>query len=174
MCKSEMLSGINSELSTYPIWYYKKIYPVDIDYVVCNLLKKVFVVEIDKTKYEIRFESTEDFIINKNIKNIDPQNPYLSPCSIVEKGFMKSKWFVVSDEDTTVEVKLEFIKNTDIYKKQECIELHKKFLISFIEVYDVIPKSQKQKYISTIENCTLEEVEMLREHLSNKFKEIGN
>lgn len=43
------------ERNEYPIWYYKELESVDVDYVIWNLLKKKFVVETEGSKHEILF-----------------------------------------------------------------------------------------------------------------------
>ena len=53
----------------YPIWYYKQLYEVDIDYVITYMLTDniSFVVDIKGDKYEIMFGKNRKNEIEKNI-----------------------------------------------------------------------------------------------------------
>ena len=49
----------------YPIWFYKKLKEVNIDYVIAYMLTAKFVVDIEGEKYEITFGKNKKHIRTK-------------------------------------------------------------------------------------------------------------
>lgn len=48
-----------STINDYPIWFYKELEEVDISYVIFNLLKETFVVEINNKKNSNNFRQKQ-------------------------------------------------------------------------------------------------------------------
>lgn len=78
-------------------WQTKELMPVeDLSYVISNLLKENFVVEIKGHKYDISFgKSTETGDISYSWSS--SPSPHLTSWKIIEEAFRNGKWFVVEE-----------------------------------------------------------------------------
>jgi len=86
--KTEFNKGLHN-------WQCKKLIPIEsMDYVILNLLKKCFVVEIDGHMYDIAFGKNEESGEIGYSWSSSP-SPHLMSFEIVEKAFRVGKWFVV-------------------------------------------------------------------------------
>lgn len=149
----------------HPIWYYKKLEPIDIDYVIMNLLKENFVVEINNHKYEITFGINKADEIGFNIKWDEFNNEFISSYNILTKGFKNGNWFVVTDNDTSDKFKIDYNLKLKEYKKEQKIQFNKEILTNFIDTQKDIDKEEKNRLIEYINNYTNEEREFLVKRL---------
>jgi hypothetical protein len=77
-------------------WQSKQLQAVDdLMYVIQNLLKKKFVVDIEGNKYDISFGVSKGLI---GYGWSSSPSPHLMSWEIIEKGFREGKWFVVLDQ----------------------------------------------------------------------------
>jgi hypothetical protein len=95
-----MRTNINlyNEFSSSILWQSKKLIPVeDLSYVIPNLLKEKFVVEIDGHKYDLSFgfNAKENYI--GQIWSSAP-SPHLTSTDILNKAFKEGKWFIVQND----------------------------------------------------------------------------
>ena len=75
----------------YPIWYYKQLHEVDIDYVITYMLTDniSFVVDIQGDKHEIMFGKNRKNEIEKNIRYGDmiPKNRFRTSYEVINDAF---------------------------------------------------------------------------------------
>lgn len=145
----------------YPIWYYKKLLEVDISYVICNLLKETFVVEINNSKHQIIFGKNKKGGLGQCIQYDDIKNSKLDSYEVIEKGFKEGKWFIIDSKDTSTEFKDNYRKEKKKYKKYEAKQCYKRILNNIINYNEDLNREQKNKYIEEIESSSFEELEKL-------------
>lgn len=143
----------------YPIWYYKELQPVKVDYVIWNLLKEPFVVEINGSKHEITFGKNRKSEIGQCIKYDDINNSGLCSYEVVEKGFKDGQWFTITDTDTTDEFKSDYIKRKNQYEKEKMTKWFKEVLSNMIKDNEDINLGQSDILLKQIENSSYEELE---------------
>lgn len=165
-----------AEKKDYPIWYYKELTPVEIDYVIAYLLNESFVVEIDGSKHVITFGyNKESGYIGQNIRYDDINNSNLSSYDVVGKGFTEGKWFIISEKDTSNDFRLNYEKRKKQYEENKIKEMYRHVLTNATEELfkkDKINKECKSKCLEEINNkFTYEELENLIDRLFGKDKE---
>lgn len=154
-----------------PIWYYKELKPVDVDYVIWYLLKETFVVEIDGSKHEITFGKNKKGEIGQCIRYDDIKNSNLCSFEVVKKGFTEGKWFIITDTNTTDEFKDNYNKRKEEYEKESIKDLYKSILKSAIDYTKDLSEEQKNKYIQEIEDSSYEELKNLYKSLMKNCKQ---
>jgi len=110
-------------------WQTKILEVVAVNYVISNLLKDNFVVEIDGHKYDITFGKNRKHYIGTFV-SLYP-SPVLSSYEIINKGFTTGKWYRVTDVDLSkeeIDNHIQAVKNQEERKHQEWIlEIMKRF-----------------------------------------------
>lgn len=157
-----------STINDYPIWFYKELDEVDISYVIFNLLKETFVVELDNKKIVMTFGKNRKHEIGCT-QSCHEGLDYTSYTTI-EKAFKEGKWFILSDNDTSDSFKEEYIK--DLEEKQK-IELRNGRIDILSSVIEKIPNTSDEEKLKTIEslkNMSDEELENLTDRLFKSFK----
>lgn len=156
----------------HPIWYYKELKTVDIDYVIAYLLKETFVVDIDGSKHEITFgHNKKENYIGQCIIYDDIENSNLCSFEVIEKGFREGKWFIVTDKDTSDEFKNDYNKRKAEHEKNSTKEMYKSMLKNAIDFTKDLSEEQRNKYIQEIENSSYEKLEKLMNTLMKNVKE---
>lgn len=153
-----------------PIWYYKELKPVDVDYVIWYLLKETFVVEIDGGKHEITFGKNRKGEIGQCIKYDDIGNSSLCSFEVIKKGFREGKWFVITDTDTSDEFKDNYNKRKEEYEKESLKEMYKSILKNAIDHTKDLSQEQRTKYTREIEDSSYEDLENLFNSLMKNVK----
>ena len=154
----EFANSINEK---YPIWYYKQLEETSIYYVLLNLLKNKFVVEIDGSKHEIMFGKNRKHEIWFTSRYDELSEVRLCSSEIIEKGFREGKWYIITDIDTTDEFKADSDKRNEEYEKAQMKEWYKTISKNAIRSIEDIDDKQRNKYINVIENSSYEELEIL-------------
>lgn len=108
-------------------WCTKVLSEVDIYFVIGNLLKEDFVVEINEHKYDISFKK------NKNSNEICFSNgvapsPPLCGFEIINEGFTKGKWYVVTGKNLSKEEKEKIAKGIEVKEQLESEEAMKELI----------------------------------------------
>ena len=165
----ETLANKFKSMNTYPIWYYKELLPVEVDYVVLNLLKESFVVEIDGCKHEITFGKNRKQEIVQCIDYKDIKSSHLTSYDVVLKGFREGNWYTISETDTTEDFKAKYIKRKTEYERQELDRLYRDVLINIIKSAKKIPEEDKNKHYKSIEDYSFEDIEYIIKELFCKF-----
>lgn len=160
------------ERDEHPIWYYKELEEVDVDYVIAYLLKETFVVEIDGSKHEITFgHNKKENYVGQCIKYDDIKNSNLTSHKVVRQGFKDGKWFVITETDTSDEFKQDYDKRKAEYQKKETENWYKDILCDVIKEHKDLTNEQKEGYFNKINNeWSYEELEHLMEGLLSKCK----
>ena len=154
------------ERNEHPIWYYKQLESVEVDYVIAYLLKDKFVVEIDGSKHEVTFgHNKKENYIGQCIKYDDIKNSKLTSYKVVRKGFIEGKWFIITNKDTTDEFKHDYDKRKAEYHKQETEKWYRQGLTNVIKEHKDLNENQKNKCIEEIANASYEELESLMDSL---------
>lgn len=151
-----------------PIWYYKELEEVEIDYVVFNLLKTTFVVEIDGSKHEITFGKNRKHEIEQYIRYNDIKNSNLCSFEVINQGFQKGKWFIISDKDTTESFKQDYLKRKKDYEKTQREELYRDLLTSMVEKKYADNDEKRNFLLKDIDNLSYEELDYIFNHTSKK------
>lgn len=155
----------------YPIWYYKELNEVEVDYVIWNLLKETFVVDINGSKHEITFGKNRKDEICQCIKYDDIMYSNLTSYKVVEKGFKEGKWFTITDIDTTDEFKTNYVNRKTQYEKEETKQWYKQLLNNVVRVANDLTEEQKTGLLQSTENISYEELEGLVNTLFGKLKD---
>lgn len=134
----------------YPIWYYKELESVNVSYVIMNLLKEHYVVEIEGHKYGLTFGINKSDEIGSYILYDQFHRNSLSSYKILEKGFQNGKWFIVTENNTSEEFKDLYKTKLNIYKEKEKRKDYKEILINFILSQDNLAQKEKNRYITDI------------------------
>lgn len=145
----------------YPIWYYKELKEVDVDYVIWSLLKETFVVEIDGSKHEITFGKNRKSEIGQCIRYDDVKNSSLTSYKVVEKGFREGKWFTISDIDTSDEFKTNYRDRKAKYEKEEMKQWYKQVLSNVVKDNKELNVEKRNNFLQQIEDSSYEELENL-------------
>lgn len=155
------------ERNEHPIWYYKELESVDVDYVIAYLLKDKFVVDIDGSKHEVTFgHNKKENYIGQCIKYDDIKNSNLTSYKVIQKGFTEGKWFIITDKDTTDEFKQDYDKRKAEYQKEEAEQWYKQVLNNVIKKHEDLNEEQKSNYLQKINNeWSFEELESLMDSL---------
>ena len=149
----------------YPVWYYKELQPVSVDFVIFNLLKESFVVDINNCKHEITFGKNRKSEIGSCITYDDINNSKLCSYDVIEKGFRDGEWFIISDTNTSDEFKEEY-KNMKIkHERNENKEMYLKILKNVINSNDKLSDEEKSECIVCVENSSYEELEDCIKHM---------
>ena len=161
-------------MNEYPIWYYKELSPVEVDYVVWNLLKEPFVVEIDGCKYEITFGKNRKHEIGQCISYKDIKKSTLSSYQVVNRGFREGKWYTISETDTTEEFKANYVKQKEEHDRQELEKFYREILIGIVEGNKKIPKEKQSSLVEEINNYTFEDLEYTIKGMFDKYKKTDD
>lgn len=152
--------------TNHPIWYYKELHEVDVDYVIAYLLKDKFVVEIDGSKHEITFgHNKEENYIGQCIKHDDIKHSKLCSFEVINKGFTKGKWFIITNKDTSDNFKADYEQRKIQYEKEETEKWYRQGLTNVIKEHKDLNEKQRNKFIKEIENASYEELEDLMKAL---------
>ena len=151
------------EKDKYPIWYYKELEPVDIDYVIMFLLTTdKFIVDIEGVKIEITFGKNK----KNEIGNCTTWNDFkrfdrsMTSYETIQKAFTIGKWYLISDKDTTDEYKEKFRKEKEKYEKEYQRKEYLDILARFLEVNrDKITKEEYEEAIKYLNGCDFESLE---------------
>jgi hypothetical protein len=149
------------EKKGYPIWYHKELKETTVDWVIWNLLKESFVVEIDGSKHEITFGKNRKGEINQCIRYDDIKHSNLCSYQVVEKGFKEGKWFTISNINTSDEFKADHEKRKEEYHREETKQWYIKILTNFIEDKKDLSEERRSGYLEEINNSSYEELEKL-------------
>lgn len=161
-----------SKKENYPIWYYKELESVDVDYVIAYLLKETFIVDIDGSKHEITFghNKKENYIGQCIIYN-DIKNSNLCSYNVVNKGFREGQWFIITDKDTTEEFKQEYRNRKEKQIRKDTEDFYRNGLSNIIESQKNLDIIHRNLYLDEIKNATYEELEELMQHLFKRNEE---
>lgn len=158
-----------AENKEYPIWYYKELKEVDISYIIWNLLKETFVVEIDGIKYEITFGKNRKGEFAQCITYNDIKNSSLVSCEVIDRGFEEGKWFTISDTDTSNEFKSEFLKEKMEYEREEIVKYYKEILKNAISSIEGLSMDKRNSLFIEIDSSSYEHLENLVSLLIKKL-----
>lgn len=147
------------ENEDYPAWYFYELKEIEVDYVIWNLLKETFIVEIDGNKHEITFGKNRKNEIGQCIKYNDIKSSGLTSYNLIQKGFKDGKWFSISNTETTEEVKEEYCKRKAQYAQDEKEKFHKGTLKRIIEGKDDMDADTKTALLLEIDNSSPEKLE---------------
>lgn len=158
---NKFIKGANDGDSK-PIWYYKKLYEVDVDYVIAYLLHESFVVEIDGIKHEITFGlNKKENYIGQTIFYNDIKNSNLCSYEVIRKGFTEGKWFIIAEEDTSEEFKADYRSREESYKKEQTREMNIGIITNAIRQLKDLDEDDKKKYIEELHHKTDDELNSL-------------
>lgn len=152
--------------SDKPIWYYKELEEVDVDYVIWNLLKESFVVEIDGSKHEITFGKNRKHEIGQCIKYDDIKSSNLCSFDVVRNGFRNGKWYTITSTDTSEEFKQNYDKIKEEYRRGERKRFIQEVLTDIINMQSDLNDLQKHKYTQEINDSSYEELDDLFKKLN--------
>lgn len=158
-------------LKEYPIWYYKKLIKVDINYVIENLvLQDIFVVELENIKYEIIFGINKQGIIGNTVIYSDYHKSKKSMVShkFIDKIFKNGIWYIPSEEDTSDDFKLEFNKDKEKYSKDNLKACIKEFLGKLTKCVYTNEKEYQEK-IQLLNSLSYEELYSLWEQITSNW-----
>jgi len=156
----------------YPIWYYKELEEVDIDYVIFNLIKEDFVVELNDKKIEITFGENEKHEIGCNQKCYEGL-AYTS-YETINKAFKVGRWFIVKEKDTSNEFKDEYKKQKKMKDKKNERNARLYILKGIVNITKNIEEADKEKWIKSLDVATDEELEELMNIVCGKNKKEEN
>jgi len=158
-----------------PIWYYKELKSVDVDYVIFYLLKETFVVEIDGSKHEITFGKNRKGEIGQCIKYDDIGSSWLCSFEVINKGFRTGKWFTITDTDTSDEFKSDYNERKSKYEIESGKELYKSMLRNAIAHAKDMSEEQRSKFTQEIEESSYDKLEnLVKTIMENLEKRGGN
>lgn len=118
-----------AKIDDHPIWYYKELEEVPLNWVMYNLLKENFVVEIDGCKHGLTFGLNKDNEISRCCRHDDIKHSNLISSDVMERGLREGKWFIVTNKDTTEEFKREYNEIKEKYKQAEIEQWYRDILI---------------------------------------------
>ncbi|HCL4447172.1 TPA: hypothetical protein N2D16_002777 [Clostridium botulinum] len=153
-----------------PIWYYKELELVDVGYVIWNLLKKKFVVEIEGSKHEILFGKNKDDEIGQYIRYDDIKNSNLTSYKVIERGFKEGKWFIITDKDTSDEFKADYNKRKAEFEKEESKNFYRDVLKNALNGMKELSEEDKNKHMKFLDKASYEELENLFDSLMKNTK----
>lgn len=121
--EKDIVAAFVASQEDYPIWYYKKLTEVDLDYVIWNMLLEPFVVEIRGIRFHFIFGKNRKHEIISTVRNDDlHKNPWTS-WELVNKAFREGIWFSISAEDTSCEYRQNYRREKETLKKENLKEL---------------------------------------------------
>jgi hypothetical protein len=161
MNTDKILNNKFIENKDHPIWYYKELKPIEVDYVIWNLLKETFVVEIEGSKHEIIFGKNRKGEIGQCIRYDDIENSNLTSYKVIEKGFKQGKWFIVTSADTSDKFKDNYNKRKEEYNQKSIENMYREILNNVINDSEKLTEEQKNEHKQDIENSSFEELEKL-------------
>lgn len=157
------------ERTKHPIWYYKELQEVDVDYVIAYLLKETFIVDIDGSKHEITFgHNKKENYVGQCIKYDEIKNSKLTSYKVIQKGFREGKWFIVTENDTSDEFKIDYDKRKVQHMREETESWYKKVLSNVIKSKEDLDTKRKDILIQQIEDSSYEELDTLMHTLMSK------
>lgn len=140
-----------------PIWYYKELEEIDLDYVIWYLLQESFVVELDGYKYEITFGKNRKHEIGTCIRYDEFQtNAYLAQFEVIRESFKRGKWFIITEQDTTEKFKQNYNARLEKHHKTQELDIMKDVLTTFIKQHNGISDKEKDNFVDMIENNSYE------------------
>lgn len=162
----------------YPIWYYKKLYEVDINYVITYMLTDniSFVVDIQGDKYEIMFGKNKKNEIGQNIRYGDmiPKDRFRTSYKVINDAFKYGTWYIIDDKDTTEEYKSNYREELKKFKENEELECNKGILKNTVRSYaedNKLSKENIENLYEEIDNLNLDKSREFIKILLSKFKE---
>lgn len=155
-------------INDYPIWYYKKIEEIEVDDVIFNLLKETFVVEINNKKIEITFGKNRKHEIGYSQRS-NEELEYTS-YETIRKAFKEGKWFRITEEDTTDDLKNEYREKEEERKRIALREGMIDILTTAINRVSSFTKEERDIHISGLQNMTDNELDKLTKALFSSFK----
>lgn len=160
------------ERNNHPVWYYKELEEVEIDYVIAYLLKETFIVDIDGSKHEITFgHNKKENYVGQCIKYDDIKNSNLTSYKVIQKGFREGTWYIITEKDTSDEFKQDYDKRKAQYEKEEIEKWYKDILSNVVKERKDLNDEQKNGYLQKINNeWSYEELETLMNSLLGKCK----
>ena len=160
----------------YPIWYYKQLYEVDIDYVITYMLNDniSFVVDIKGDKYGIMFGKNRKNEICHNIIYGDmiPKDRFRTSYKVINDAFKYGTWYIIDDKDTTEEYKSNYREQLKKFKENEELECNKVILKNAIDLSskdNKLSKEQIEYFYNEIDNMDLGESRKYIKILLSKF-----
>lgn len=156
------------DMDDMPIWYYKELEEVEVDYVIFNLLKTSFVVEIDGSKHEITFGKNRKHEIGQSIRYDDIQSSNLCSFEVINQGFQKGKWFIITDKDTTESFKQDYLKRKEEYSKMQSAELYRDILSTIIEKKYALDEAKRNDLLNNINSLSYEQLNYIFNRNSNE------
>ena len=149
----------------YPIWYYKELRPVDIDYVILYLLlESRFVVELEDKKLDITFGKNRKHEIGSS--QFCPDGLDYTSFECINKSFKEGKWFIVTENDTTDEFKEEYRKEQELKEKQKTRE-------AYIDILsNAIVMSRKQKGFDFDRESIVNQLNKLSDEELDKYMDV--
>lgn len=157
-----------SNINDYPVWFYKELEEVDISYVIFNLIKETFVVELNNKKIVMTFGKNRKHEIGCT-QSCHEGLDYTSYTTI-EKAFKEGKWFILSDKDTSDSFKEQYIKDTEERQKIELRNARIDILSSAIDRVPNTSDEEKRNAIDSLKDMSDEELEKLTDRLFKNFK----
>lgn len=167
MNTDKTLTNVFCENKKYPIWYFKEIKETNISYVIYNLLKETFVVEINKRKIVMTFGKNRKHEIECT-QSCDDGLEFTS-YETIEKAFREGKWFVITDKDTTEEFKEQY----KVYKEGKVRKEEREFMIDMLNRAVELSKADdetKEKHYQEIKLMNDKKLKELTEILFSSFK----
>ena len=123
----------------------------------------------DSDRYEVVFGKNRKHEIGQYIKNGDMNKESLSSYRVINEGFKKGKWFIITDRDTTDEFKKDYIKKKEDFAKKEKDMLYRDLLLSALEQMEDLSENQKRAFEEEETNCSYERLEELITALMSSF-----
>lgn len=172
-----------------PIWYYKKLLEVSVDYVIFNLLKEDFVVEINGEKHEITFGVNDNGEIGQSIR-YDEHNTWLCSFEVISKGFKEGTWYIVTEDDIDAAEQEKLILKNEEKELEKYRDFHKELVTSFKDDLlirfknDYSKKDSKysemsiesfRKYLIDMLNAmTVEDYRLVKKHIESRHNDSIN
>lgn len=153
----------------YPIWYYKKLESVDIDYVIFNLLKETFVVELNNKKIVITFGKNKKGEIGSTQSCEEGLDFTSYEC--INKSFTKGKWFKILDEETTDDFKQKYRKEKEERDALAFRKFNIEILTKLINSNPDLSDATKQSKIEELSSISDEELKAFVKYILDNAKE---
>lgn len=152
----------------YPIWYYKELKEVDAYYVIFNLLKETFVVELENKRIEMTFGKNRKHEIGCTQSCSDGLD-YTS-YETVNRAFKNGKWFIITKDNTNEDFKNEYIKDKEIKDRANLRQINIDILRNGILSIKDIDNCRKNELIKDLNNKTDVELEEYISIVCSKIK----
>ena len=172
-----------------PIWYYKKLLEVSVDYVIFNLLKEDFVVEINGEKHEITFGVNDNGEIGQSIR-YDEHNTWLCSFEVISKGFKEGTWYIVTEDDIDAAEQEKLILKNEEKELEKYRDFHKELVTSFKDdllirfkndyskkdsKYSEMSNESFRKYLIDMLNAmTVEDYRLVKKHIESRHNDSIN